>query len=84
MKPNPPQIVQERGFGYQFEIEVGPPLGTIVPQISRGTSSETWFFAARLTSDLISLLIVLIRSDFLFANATAVTIGRHAPSGGGI
>ena len=24
MEPNPPQIVQERGFGYQFEIEVGP------------------------------------------------------------
>jgi hypothetical protein len=52
-------------FDYQFEIEVGPPFGTIIPQISRGTSSESWFFAARLTSDLTSLLIVLFRSEFL-------------------
>ena len=81
MKPNPPQIVQERGFGYQFEIEVGPPLGTIIPPRNE---QRDLVFCGALDIRFNFLADCFIQIRVSFANATVVNIDMHAPFGGGI
>jgi hypothetical protein len=81
MKPNPPQIVQERGSAISLRLKSAPLLGTIIPPRNE---QRDLVFCGALDIRFNFLADCFIQIRVSFANATVVNIDMHAPFGGGI